>query len=79
MEKITDWFEHWFDTKYYHLLYDNRDEKEAEFFMKNLILFLELKKGSRILDLHCGKGRHSVFLNSKGCNVVGADLSRNRG
>lgn len=77
MEKITDWFEHWFDTKYYHLLYDNRDEKEAEFFMKNLILFLELKKGSRILDLPCGKGRHSVFLNSKGFNVVGADLSRN--
>jgi cyclopropane fatty-acyl-phospholipid synthase-like methyltransferase len=77
MEKITDWFEHWFDTKYYHLLYDHRDEKEAEFFMKNLILFLRLKKGARILDLPCGKGRHSVFLNSEGFNVVGADLSKN--
>lgn len=77
MDKTSDWFEHWFDTKYYHVLYDHRDEKEAEFFMKNLILFLKLKKGDRILDLPCGKGRHSVFLNSQGFDVVGADLSKN--
>jgi len=77
MEKTTDWFEHWFDTKYYHVLYENRDDKEAEFFMKNLIRFLQLKKGSRILDLPCGKGRHAVFLNSQGLNVIGADLSKN--
>lgn len=77
MEKTTDWFEHWFDTKYYHVLYENRDEKEAEFFMKNLIRFLKLEKGSRILDLPCGKGRHAVFLNSQGLNVIGADLSKN--
>lgn len=77
MEKTTDWFEHWFDTKYYHVLYENRDEKEAEFFMKNLIRFLKLEKSSRILDLPCGKGRHAVFLNSQGLNVIGADLSKN--
>jgi cyclopropane fatty-acyl-phospholipid synthase-like methyltransferase len=29
------------------------------------------------LDLPCGKGRHSVFLNSQGFNVIGADLSKN--
>lgn len=77
MDKTTDWFEHWFDTKYYHVLYDHRDDEEAEFFMKNLILFLQLNKGDRILDLPCGKGRHSVFLNSQGFDVVGADLSKN--
>ena len=77
MDKTTDWFEQWFDTKYYHVLYENRDDKEAEFFMKNLIHFLQLKKDNRILDLPCGKGRHAVFLNSQGLHVTGADLSKN--
>jgi cyclopropane fatty-acyl-phospholipid synthase-like methyltransferase len=77
MEKKTEWFQHWFDTKYYHLLYEHRDDEEAQFFMQNLIDFLDLKKGDRLLDLPCGKGRHSVFLNSKGFEVVGADLSKN--
>ena len=77
MEKTTEWFEHWFDTKYYHILYEHHDDEEAEYFMKNLIHFLQLKKGDRILDLPCGKGRHSVFLNSQGLDVIGADLSKN--
>ena len=77
MEKTTEWFEHWFDTKYYHVLYDHRNEEEAEYFMNNLIRLLQLIKGDRILDLPCGKGRHSVFLNSQGFNVTGADLSKN--
>ncbi len=77
MQKKTEWFEHWFDTKYYHLLYDHRGEEEAQFFMQNLIRFLGLQKGDSILDLPCGKGRHSVFLNAKGFDVVGADLSKN--
>ncbi len=77
MDKKIEWFQHWFDTSYYHLLYGNRNEEEAEFFMKNLIAFLQLKKGDKILDLPCGKGRHALFLNSKGYNVVGADLSKN--
>ena len=77
MEKKTEWFQHWFDTKYYHLLYEHRDDEEAQFFMQNLIDFLDLKEGNQLLDLPCGKGRHSVFLNSKGFAVVGADLSKN--
>jgi len=77
MKKNKEWFENWFDTKYYHLLYENRNQEEARFFMKNLIKFLQLKKGDQILDLPCGKGRHSVFLNSQGFDVVGADLSKN--
>lgn len=77
MEGNDEWFKNWFDTKYYHLLYDNRDQEEAKFFMKNLIKSLCLEKGDKILDLPCGRGRHSVFLNSQGFDVVGADLSRN--
>ena len=77
MENKSDWFVNWFDTPYYHMLYDHRDENEAKYFMKNLISFLQLKKGDKILDLPCGKGRHSLFLNNEGFDVVGSDLSVN--
>lgn len=77
MENKAEWFINWFDTPYYHLLYDHRDEKEAQFFMQNLISFLHLKKGNKILDLPCGKGRHSIFLNAQGFDVTGSDLSKN--
>lgn len=69
------WFKNWFNTKYYHLLYQNRDFEEAERFISNLIDYLEPKEGAKFFDLACGKGRHSMFLNKKGFDVVGADLS----
>ena len=69
------WFKDWFNTSYYHLLYKNRDYKEAERFIENLINYFNPSKSSSFLDLACGKGRHSVFLNSLGFNVTGVDLS----
>ena len=42
------WFAHWFDSPYYHTLYKNRDEKEAELFIDNLVKYLGLKKGQKI-------------------------------
>ncbi|PHK15690.1 methyltransferase, partial [Nostoc linckia z15] len=36
-----------------------------------------LPEDARILDLACGKGRHSVYLNELGFDVTGADLSEN--
>jgi SAM-dependent methyltransferase len=69
------WFESWFDTPYYHLLYGKRNEGEAAFFLDNLLKHLELPLGSRCWDLNCGKGRHSVYLNKKGYDVIGTDLS----
>jgi SAM-dependent methyltransferase len=71
----TDWYETWFDSPYYHLLYRNRDEHEAELFLDALIKFLNPPPGSRILDVACGKGRHSIYLNKKGFDVTGFDLS----
>ncbi len=72
-----EWFENWFDTSFYHILYDYRNDDEAKFFMSKLISFLNLTQGDKILDLPCGKGRHSLFLNSQGFNTTGADLSVN--
>ncbi|MCH2230931.1 MAG: methyltransferase domain-containing protein [Crocinitomicaceae bacterium] len=71
----NEWFASWFDTPYYHTLYKNRDEKEARQFVINLVEHLELDKPNHILDLACGRGRHSVTLNELGYNVLGVDLS----
>jgi SAM-dependent methyltransferase len=70
-----DWFESWFDSNYYHILYQHRDEAEAAFFLDNLIKELSISQNSSILDLACGKGRHSIYLNKKSFKVTGTDLS----
>lgn len=71
------WYASWFDTPYYHILYKDRDHAEARLFMDNLTAYLNLPEDARILDLACGKGRHSVYLNELGFDVTGADLSEN--
>jgi len=76
-KKEEKWFASWFDTKYYHILYKDRDYNEAQVFMDNLTHYLNLPEEAKILDLACGKGRHSVYLNSLGYEVTGADLSEN--
>jgi len=78
IKKDTDnWFASWFDTKYYHLLYNDRDDKDAQLFMKHLSNYLNLPENGSILDLACGKGRHATYLNSLEYNVTGVDLSKN--
>lgn len=72
-----NWFASWFDTPYYHILYKDRDYTEAQHFMDNLTQYLNLPDEAKILDLACGKGRHSIYLNSLGYDVTGADLSEN--
>lgn len=75
MNHNTAWFEVWFDSPYYHLLYQHRSESEAQGFISNLAEVLDLKKGARILDMGCGAGRHSILLNKLGFDVTGIDLS----
>ena len=71
------WFASWFDTPYYHILYKDRDYAEAQVFMDNITHYLNLPEEATILDLACGKGRHSIYLNELGYDVTGADLSEN--
>lgn len=70
-----NWYTSWFDTPYYHILYKDRNYDEAGAFMEQLTSFLKLSKDSEILDLACGKGRHSKYLNKLGYQVTGVDLS----
>ncbi|MFL9831452.1 class I SAM-dependent methyltransferase [Flavobacterium sp. ARAG 55.4] len=71
------WFSSWFDTPYYHILYKERNENEAQLFMDNLTHYLNLPENAKVLDLACGKGRHAIYLNQLGFDVIGADLSEN--
>jgi SAM-dependent methyltransferase len=70
-----DWFASWFDTSYYHLLYQHRSEEEAQAFIERLVKFLDLEPQTKVLDLACGKGRHSRTLFALGLQVIGTDLS----
>ncbi|WP_422361123.1 SAM-dependent methyltransferase [Reichenbachiella sp.] len=70
-----EWFDEWFNTIYYHVLYKHRDYEEAAAFLDHLIDYFKIKPHAKILDLACGKGRHSIYLNKKGFDVTGVDLS----
>lgn len=76
MEK-SEWFEEWFNTPFYHILYQNRNEEEASAFIGRLMDAIHIERHTKILDLACGKGRHAVTLNKLGYNVTGSDLSVN--
>ena len=72
---MQTWFKEWFNTTYYHQLYFKRDDKEAADFIDKLITHLKPAPGSLMLDVACGKGRHSIQLSGKGFDVTGIDLS----
>jgi 2-polyprenyl-3-methyl-5-hydroxy-6-metoxy-1,4-benzoquinol methylase len=70
----NEWFAEWFDTHAYHVLYGNRDDKEAG----DLVKRLHEKYGDNlinILDAGCGAGRHVIAWSRLGYNVKGFDLS----
>src|SRR5690606_2813950 len=76
-ETKKTWFSNWFDTPFYHILYKDRDYDEAQLYIDNITEYLNLQENAKILDLACGRGRHSVYLNKLGYHVTGSDLSKN--
>lgn len=69
------WFQDWFNSPYYHILYRKHNSEEAELFINNVCNLLKPSANSRMLDIACGKGRHAIYLNSLGYDVTGIDLS----
>ncbi len=72
---MSQWFESWFDSPYYPVLYQHRNQEEAAQQLSALIRWLNIAPHSRILDLCCGSGRHANRLGEQGFEVVGLDLS----
>lgn len=75
MPETKEWFENWFDSPYYPILYQNRSITEAAYFVDNLLKFLNPPVPSKLLDIACGEGRFAKQLASYGHDVVGIDLS----
>jgi len=72
-----EWFREWFDSPFYYKLYFERDEQEAKAFIEKLISLLNPLPAYKILDVACGRGRHSKILASLGFEVKGIDISPN--
>lgn len=71
------WFEEWFDTPLYEKLYAHRDEEEAAMMAALIAHTCPPHKYREVLDLACGRGRHSYNLAALSYHVLGADLSPN--
>ena len=67
--------QHSIDLTYEKIMAD--DDISFTSTIENLINKLKIKKNSKVLDLACGRGRHSIFLNKKGMIVSGFDSSEN--
>jgi SAM-dependent methyltransferase len=70
------WFEEWFDSPLYEKLYSNRDETDAASLADLIEEVIPASDYRIILDLGCGRGRHSITLAQRGCQVTGIDLSK---
>jgi SAM-dependent methyltransferase len=75
MTPAPEWFREWFDSPYYHKLYFERNEQEATAFILRLLAVLKPPPGSKMLDVACGRGRHSRILAGQGFDVTGVDLA----
>lgn len=69
-----EWWKRAFET-WYPVVYAKRDDASATVEVAWAIDALELRSGSRVLDLACGGGRHARALHAKGFDVVGCDQS----
>lgn len=66
----------WFSSPYFQLLYKNRDNSEANYFINRLHDYFRFEKGARVMDLACGRGRHSLSLHQKSLDVTGLDFAQ---
>jgi ubiquinone/menaquinone biosynthesis C-methylase UbiE len=71
---VLDWWRDFFNEDYIDV-YGTEDAKKSEAEVEGIISLLEPAKGSSILDLCCGYGRHTLSLAQKGFCLTGLDFS----
>lgn len=72
---MSDWYKKWFSGRLYLDLYNKRDNDEARVFVNLIQRELPYAALSKVLDICCGAGRHSIELARRGYDVTGFDLS----
>ncbi|MHC1737036.1 MAG: class I SAM-dependent methyltransferase [Ignavibacteriaceae bacterium] len=70
------WYDRWFNSPEYISVYKHRDSAEAEKLVNLILKRINPPPLSKIIDLACGFGRHSISFAEKGFNVTGIDLSK---
>lgn len=75
MEIPRGWYKEWFDRAEYSLVYQRRDDAEAESVIDLIDKTIRPQKGSSVLDVGCGRGRHAFAFARRGYDVAGIDLS----
>ncbi|NBB77236.1 MAG: methyltransferase domain-containing protein [Bacteroidetes bacterium] len=69
------WYEEWFNSPLYEKLYASRNEEEAVKLADLIQDEIPKSRFPNILDLGCGRGRHSITFAKRGYKVTGIDLS----
>lgn len=72
---VRAWYETWFDSDAYEVVYRARDLADAERLVDLVERVARPAPGARLLDVACGRGRHARLLARRGYRVTGVDLS----
>jgi 2-polyprenyl-3-methyl-5-hydroxy-6-metoxy-1,4-benzoquinol methylase len=54
LKSTENWYTSWFDSPYYHILYKDRNYREAQVFITYPLS--QSSRKANVLDLACGKG-----------------------
>ena len=65
--EVADWYDTYLET--------NKDSYQEKVIAPNLLRILDIKKGTRVLDVACGQGFFTRKFASAGAGAVGTDIS----
>ena len=72
---MAEWFKDWFNTEEYLDVYKHRNEDDAKGLIDLILSKVNIPSGSKVLDMACGAGRHSILFAQHGYKVTAVDLS----
>ncbi len=72
---MAEWFKDWFNTEEYLNVYRHRNEDDAKGLVDLILSKVNIPPGSKVLDMACGAGRHSIIFAQYGFKVTAVDLS----